>query len=469
MKTAIWWVRRDLRLADNPALEAALAGADTVIPVFVQDPALLRSPYVGDKRLAFLYRGLQALHTDLTQRGSGLLVRKGRPEKVLAELAGEMAAGRVFAQEDFSPYARSRDQRVAEAVKLALTPGIVVHHPQKVLKDDGDPYTVFTPFSKKWRALPLSEAPSPAPDQIPAPKGVRWGPQPPLIDIDPPLPFEAGEAEAQNRLHAFARGEDPVIYRYAEDRNRVDLEGTSGLSPYFRFGMLSARQAAVEALRASREAPDTGSKKGAETWLNEVIWREFFQGILYHFPRVREASFREDYQAIAWANDKEEFLAWCDGKTGYPLVDAAMRQLVTLGWMHNRARMVVASFLTKDLLIDWRWGEKWFMQHLVDGDPGSNNGGWQWTAGTGTDAAPYFRIFNPISQSKKHDPEGRYIRRWIPELAEVPDRYIHEPWTMSDDQQQETGCIIGRDYPVPIVDHLWARERTLSAYKQARE
>ncbi len=468
MKTAIWWVRRDLRLDDNPALEAAMAGANQVVPVFIQDPALLSSPYVGDKRLSFLNQGLGALHEDLLARGSGLLIRKGRPAAVLKELASELEAGRVFAQEDFSPYARSRDGRVGEVVDLALTPGVVVHHPRKVLKDDGDPYTVFTPFSKKWRQVPLSEAPSPAAAHIPTPAGVRWGPRPTPILFDPPLPFKAGEAEARERLYAFTRGEKPLIFRYAEDRNRVDLEGTSGLSPYFRFGMLSARQAAVEALRASREAPDEASRKGAETWLNEVIWREFFQGILYHFPRVRQASFREDYQSIQWANDEEEFEAWCQGRTGYPLVDAAMRQLLALGWMHNRARMVVASFLTKDLLIDWRWGEGWFMQHLVDGDPGSNNGGWQWTAGTGTDAAPYFRIFNPISQSKKHDPEGAYIRRWVPELAVVPDSHIHEPWDMPEDLQRETGCLIGRDYPAPIVDHQWARERTLVAYKQAR-
>jgi deoxyribodipyrimidine photo-lyase len=264
-------------------------------------------------------------------------------------------------------------------------------------------------------------------------------------------------------------GADAPVHAYAEDRNRVDLEGTSGLSPYLRFGMVSARQAVGAALDTREAAPNKSAEKGADVWLSELIWREFYSAILYHFPQVRSHSFREKYRTIQWANDKTEFEAWCEGRTGYPLVDAAMRQLVQTGWMHNRARMVVASFLTKDLLIDWRWGEKWFMQHLLDGDPASNNGGWQWTAGTGTDAAPYFRIFNPVSQSTKHDPDGSYIRKYVPELTDVPDKYIHEPWTMPDDVQAEAGCVIGEEYPAPIVEHSWARERTLEAYGEAKE
>ena len=215
-------------------------------------------------------------------------------------------------------------------------------------------------------------------------------------------------------------------------------------------------------------AQDQADLKSAETYLNELIWREFFIAILYHFPGVRTESFRAMYRDIPWENNREQFSAWCAGKTGYPLVDAAMRQLTGIGWMHNRTRMVTASFLTKDLLIDWRWGERWFMQHLLDGDPASNNGGWQWTAGVGTDAAPYFRIFNPISQSRKHDPDGVYIRYWLPELRAVPGDFIHEPWTMPADAQKAAGCIIGQDYPEPIIDHGWARERTLTAYKQVR-
>jgi len=233
--------------------------------------------------------------------------------------------------------------------------------------------------------------------------------------------------------------------------------------------MLSARQTIVAAYQAIDRADNEKSRRSAETWLDELIWREFYMCILYYFPEVLEVSFREKMRGIAWRNDEASFDAWCEGKTGYPVVDAAMRQLVQSGWMHNRGRMVVASFLVKDLLIDWRWGEAFFMQHLVDGDPAANNGGWQWSAGTGTDAAPYFRSFNPISQGKKHDPNGSYVRRWVPELVGVPNAYIHTPWTMSLMQQRESGCILGVDYPLPIVDHAVMRERTLQAYRAARE
>jgi deoxyribodipyrimidine photo-lyase len=233
--------------------------------------------------------------------------------------------------------------------------------------------------------------------------------------------------------------------------------------------MLSARHAAAQALDAQARATTDRAREGARSWLNELIWREFYMSILFHFPEVRERAFREAYRDIDWRNDPGEFAAWQAGRTGVPVIDAAMRQLAAMGWMHNRARMLVASFLTKDLLIDWRWGETHFMQHLIDGDPASNNGGWQWTAGTGTDAAPYFRIFNPVLQGKRYDPEGAYIRRWVPELRAVDDAHIHEPWRVSKAQQQKTGCVVGRDYPAPIVDHKAARERTLAAYKQARE
>jgi deoxyribodipyrimidine photo-lyase len=264
-------------------------------------------------------------------------------------------------------------------------------------------------------------------------------------------------------------GDDPPVYRYASGRDRLDLDGTSRLSPYLRFGMVSGRQAVVRALQAIEAAPDEAAREGARTWLDELIWREFYVSILHHFPEVRQGNFRAEYDHLRWENDEGAFDAWCRGQTGYPVVDAAMRQLVQTGWMHNRGRMIVASFLVKDLLIDWRWGERHFMQHLVDGDPAANNGGWQWSAGTGTDAAPYFRIFNPVRQGEKHDPDGGYVRRWVPELADVPEQYLHAPWEMPSDLQQEVGCVIGRDYPAPVIDHGWARKRTLEAFRQARE
>jgi deoxyribodipyrimidine photo-lyase len=283
------------------------------------------------------------------------------------------------------------------------------------------------------------------------------------------VPFSPGEAEASRRLSTFVEGDNPPVYGYADGRNRLDVTGTSGLSPYLRFGMISARQAVLAALAAIDAAPHAQARQGAEKWLNELIWREFYVDILYHFPHVRGASFRPAYDEIPWENDETVFLAWCRGRTGYPVVDAAMRRLILTGWMHNRARMIAASFLVKDLLVDWRWGERWFMQHLVDGDPAANNGGWQWTAGTGVDAAPYFRIFNPVTQGQKFDPQGAFVRRWLPELSHVPDRFIHQPWTMPVEEQRKAGCSIGEDYPTPIVDHAWAREQVLSAYAHARK
>jgi deoxyribodipyrimidine photo-lyase len=333
-----------------------------------------------------------------------------------------------------------------------------------VRKADGSPYTVFTPFSRAWKLLPLprQQVILPAPERIATP-ALASDPIPDEPILPAAIPFLPGEAEAQRRLRLFAGS--PAIGAYAGSRNQLDLDGTSKLSPYLRLGMLSARQAAAWAVEAIEGTVD----KGAETWLNELIWREFYISILYHFPQVREASFRPEYKHISWSNDEKAFAAWTAGRTGYPVIDTAMRQLLQTGWMHNRARMIVASFLVKDLLIDWRWGERWFMQHLLDGDPAANNGGWQWIAGVGTDAAPYFRVFNPVLQSQKFDPQGHYIRRWLPELAAVPNAYIHTPWEMPDQLQRQACCIIGHDYPKPIIDHHWAKTRLPATYAQAKE
>jgi len=466
--TAVWWLRRDLRLTDNQALSAALAHADEVIPAFILDTTLLSWSYVGPRRLAFLLEGLRNLDSDLRARGSRLVVRRGDAREELALLLAESGADAIFAEEDFSPYARRRDARVAETLPLQLAGGLSVHPPGAVLKPDGTPYTVFTPFSRTWKALPLPQADAilPAPHQIPTPTGLRSQTTP--TEPAPPVPFAPGEAEARRRLAAFADGGDSPIYHYANARNQLDVAGTSALSPYLRFGMLSGREAVVAAVAAIEAALNPQAYQGAETWLNELIWREFYMAILFHFPEVRAHSFRQAYDRIRWENDENAFLAWCEGRTGYPVVDAAMRQLAQTGWMHNRARMITASFLVKDLLIDWRWGERWFMQQLIDGDPAANNGGWQWTAGTGTDAAPYFRIFNPVLQGQKFDPQGAYVRRWVAELARVSNKFIHAPWKMSPEAQRGTGCVVGQDYPEPIVDHKWARERTLAAFDQAK-
>nr|NIW47933.1 deoxyribodipyrimidine photo-lyase [Gammaproteobacteria bacterium] len=286
----------------------------------------------------------------------------------------------------------------------------------------------------------------PAPKQINTPNQISSQSLPSIEYISNETVFPVGEHAAQDLLSAFVDGTDAPIFSYAEERNRPDLNTTSKLSPFFRFGVLSIRQAVVTAHSALQSAANETQRTGAETWLNELIWREFFNYILYHYPHALHKSFRQEYNHLLWSNDLEDFEAWKSGKTGYPLVDAAMRQLTAIGWMHNRTRMVSASFLVKNLLISWQWGEAWFMQNLLDGDPAANNGGWQWVAGTGTDAAPYFRIFNPITQSEKFDPNGKYIRRWLPELKSVPDRFIHTPWKMSLEEQKSSNCLIGEDY-----------------------
>lgn len=456
-ETVLWWLRRDLRLADNDALAAALAGGRRVVPVFVLDPALLDGPRSSPTRTAFLLGGLRALDDDLRARGSRLVVRRGRPATELARLLAETGATAIYAEDDHSPYAHNRDDAVQFDLPLRLVGSSAVRPPGTILKANGQPYTVFTPFSRAWQSLPLPDAGDlrPAPTALPDAGDVASEPILDAPTLPPAVPFPPGEAEAQRRLQRFV---DEAIAGYDATRDRLDLDGTSRLSPYLRFGMIAPRAAVVAALSAREVGP------GAARWLNELIWRDFYIHILEHFPHVTRQSFQPARRDVVWRNDPDDFAAWRDGQTGYPVVDAAMRQMAQSGWMHNRARMIVASFLVKDLLIDWRWGEQWFMRCLVDGDPAANNGGWQWTAGTGTDAAPYFRIFNPVTQGRKFDPDGDYARRWLPELAGVSGAAVHEPWRLSPAERQAAGLVLGRDYPLPIVDHAVARERTLAAY-----
>ncbi|GIW13650.1 MAG: deoxyribodipyrimidine photo-lyase [Tepidiforma sp.] len=463
--TSVLWFRRDLRLHDHPALHAA-AEAGPVAPLFVLDPALLRGRWASSNRTAFLLASLAALDAALRDRGARLHIRLGNPAAVVPGFAVEVGAADVFASRDYTPYARRRDAAVARALETAgvrfhARRGTLVHEPEEVRGASGQPLTVFTPFFRAWGALPLRE-PLPAPGRIPAvtaapgelPTLEALGlPPAPAADALPP----AGEPAARRRLERFLAG--PVC-AYAETRDRLDLSGTARISQDLHFGLLSP----LEVVTRARAAPCDSTK-----FIAEVAWREFYHHILWHHPRVLREPFQPLGASIPWRDDPAAFDAWAGGRTGYPLVDAAMRELAATGYMHNRARMVAASFLAKDLLLDWRLGETHFMRHLADGDVANNDGGWQWAASVGTDAQPYFRIFNPVTQSKKFDPEGRYLRRWLPELRNVPLPCLHEPWTMPPHLQEASGCIIGRDYPAPIVDHAAARQRAVHVFEAARQ
>jgi deoxyribodipyrimidine photo-lyase len=443
MKIALHWFRRDLRLHDNAALHAA--AADVVVPIFIFDPAILKAPDIGAGRVAFLLEALRELEKEIAAAGGKLIVRHGAVGEEMARLLRETRAATLHYNRDYEPYARARDDAIDQ---LARSMGVEVHsakdgmvfEPDEVLKADGTPYAVFTPYSNAWRAR-TRDAVLPAikfdrPDGFSEPKSL---PVPTLAELGFSLDYPmipAGEAAAREQLKKFA-GDD--LLHYASRRNFPGADTTSRLSPHLRFGTLSPRTVLAVAAKAVEKHPE--AKREADIFVNEIIWRDFYRQVLWHFPHVADSCFKPVCDKLKWENDERLFAAWCEGRTGYPIVDAGMRQLNTTGWMHNRVRMIVAAFLTKDLLISWQWGERYFMQKLFDGDLASNNGGWQWSASTGTDAQPYFRIFNPAAQAEKFDPAGDYIRKYVPEIDRL-------------------------DYPLPIVDHAQQRLRALALFKQ---
>jgi deoxyribodipyrimidine photo-lyase len=469
-RVAIVWFRRDLRLHDHPALVAAIERADRVVPVFVVDPVLIRGRFASPNRAWFMLESVGALKSSLRALGSDLLVRVGDPRDVVPSLARDLGAGAVFVSRDHAPYGRTRDRSIADALSATgiawhARRGVLIHEPEEIATQDDRPFSVYSPFRRAWEMRERRGIePPPRPgdlgriDQdrgtIPSLAGLGLGDGPTAA---PDLLPEPGEAAARGRLERWL---EQGIDEYAASRDRMDVVGgTSRLSADLRFGLLSPLEVVERAV---------GAGDGRRVFVSEIVWREFYAHVLFHQPALRRQAFRPGFDAIPWSQDAHELAAWRAGRTGYPIVDAAMRQLASSGWMHNRARMIAASFLTKDLLHDWRAGEAYFMRHLVDGDVASNNGGWQWSASTGTDPQPYFRIFNPVSQGRRHDPDGAYVRRWVPELERVPTDRIHAPWEMTRDEQAAAGCRIGVDYPPPIADHAASRARALAVYELAR-
>jgi deoxyribodipyrimidine photo-lyase len=428
-EVAIFWFRRDLRLEDNAGLYHALKENKNVLPIFIFDSVIMQQlENKEDRRVEFILLALKKLQEDLSAYGSSVLILKGSPLEVFKKLIKGYSIISVYTNHDYEPYALERDQNVTNffsenQIEFKTFKDQVIFEKNEITKEDGKPYTVFTPYMRKWkqklnkfyiRSYPTSKYASnlfktkPFPaltlhDIGFKPTGIRY--KEPLINED-------------------------LIKGYQDTRNFPALEGTSRLSVHLRFGTVSMRKLVAKAVTLNQQ------------WLNELIWREFYMMILYHFPHAASGSFKRHYDAIPWRNNETEFEIWCKGETGYPIVDAGMRELNTTGFMHNRVRMIVASFLVKHLLIDWRWGEAYFAEKLLDYDLAANNGGWQWAAGSGCDAAPYFRVFNPYEQTKKFDPDFTYIRKWVPEFEEL-------------------------SYPRPIVDHKFARERALSTYKKA--
>ncbi|GAB4027235.1 cryptochrome/photolyase family protein [Spirosoma gilvum] len=425
------WLRRDLRLHDNAALYHAFKSGRPVLPVFIFDRTILDAlDDRADRRVEFIVQEIHRLQTELTAMGSTLIVRYGHPVAVWKELIQQYTIGDVFANYDYEAYAKDRDKAIGELLKeqgigFHLSKDQTIFDRDEVLSGKKAPYTVFTPYSRKWH------------DQLtdfylkgyPTERYFShfWKTQPEAMPTLAELNFKpVGEPFPGRTVPA------DLLNTYKKTRDLPALsQGTSQLSIHLRFGTLSIRELARQA-RAASEG----------TFLNELCWRDFYFQVLDHFPHVEQNSFRPKYDRINWRNNEEEFAKWCEGRTGYPIVDAGMRQLNTIGWMHNRVRMITASFLCKHLLIDWRWGEAYFARKLRDYDLAANNGGWQWAAGSGTDAAPYFRVFNPIAQAQKFDPQDVYIRHWVPELASP-------------------------DYPKPIVDHAIVRQRAIMAYKKA--
>ena len=491
MQKALVWLRRDLRLYDNAALHHALKECSQVWLTFIFDTDILDPLHIAakdskvdgdlthDRRVDFIWQGLKQIDDELRARGGGLIVRVGKPTELIPKIAKELGVNIVYTNHDYEPSAIARDLQVQkdlekQGIQFESFKDQVIFEKKEILTNSNTVFSVFTPYKNSWLKNLQEKDLAPYPCNA---KSGQFAPIPKKMDLAfptlksmgfCPTGIEAylppGSKGGQDFLEDFLHRID----QYQVGRDFPAIKGVSYLSTHLRFGMLSIRGLAREAHRRM-----LNGSMGATIWLSELIWRDFYFMILANHPRLAEGkSFKPDYDNIAWesgSNAKKLFAAWCEGRTGYPLVDAAMHQLNQTGYMHNRLRMVVASFLTKDLGIDWRWGEAYFAQHLNDFELSSNNGGWQWASSSGCDAQPYFRIFNPITQSEKFDPEGKFIRRYLPQLQKLSNKSIHAPWRAGQIELEVAGLHMGKDYPRPIVDHDEARKKTLVRYSVVKK
>jgi deoxyribodipyrimidine photo-lyase len=467
------WFRLDLRLTDNPALLAALAADRAVIPVFIWSPEDEGRFPLGAASRWWLHQSLAQLDRALRERGSRLIVRRGPAIEAIETLLKESGASAVYWNGRYEPAVIDRDRRLKRALqeggrRAESFNGALLYEPWTVQTRSGQPYQVFSAFWKACQALPEPEPPRPAPAAVRSPR--RWPASIPLeeLGLEPAIdwagglratwrPGEAGAAEA------LVRFLDDGLSGYATERDRPDRVGSSRLSPHLHFGEIGPRLV-WSAVRGRQDA----HPEATQCYLRELGWREFAHHLLFHYPHTPDQPLRKDFGAFPWAPDRENLRAWQRGRTGYPIVDAGMRALWRTGWMHNRVRMIVASFLVKDLLIPWREGARWFWDTLVDADLANNTLGWQWTAGCGADAAPFFRIFNPVSQGERFDPDGEYVRRWVPELDRLPRAWIHQPWEAPADVLADAGVELGKSYPHPIVNHREARAPALAALERIK-
>jgi deoxyribodipyrimidine photo-lyase len=475
---SIVWFRQDLRLTDNPALAAALQRGGALMPLYIDSGAEEGTWAPGAASRWWLHQSLAALDADLRRRGSQLSYRRGPALQVLLALCRETGADAVYWNRRYEPEVMARDTGVEEALRskgiLAESRnGALLVEPWRIATHSGGPFQVFTPFWRRMLAEPVPPAPAAAPARLPAP--VAW-PQSLTLAALELLPrthwyaalaaaWSPGEAGAAQRLDHFVEAN---LKAYADCRDRPAIAGTSRLSPYLHHGELSPRQVWHAVLRGAGRCGLGSAEARAGKFLAELIWREFSYHLLYHFPDTPTAPLRAQFRRFPWRDDPAALHAWQQGRTGVPLVDAGMRELWATGWMHNRVRMIAASFLVKNLRLPWLAGARWFWDTLVDADLAANTQGWQWTAGCGADAAPYFRVFNPVTQSRRFDPQGQYLRRWLPELARLDDRQIHAPWLAAPAQLAAAGAQLGRDYPLPIVDLQQSRTAALAAFQQTR-